>query len=215
VSDGVQPGTRIDPSLWEEFREDIEARKGAVRGHLQTELENAIRQYLSDEPDPIQEEIRDRLSRLEQSAGLTPADGGTDTCGADSHTHAPERTERVPDERPSPNAASEKKVRYLAHRLIERESLKPPEFTVPKNRLREVVKDEYGFRSDTAKRYVGHLIDHFDLRPHPHTEDKISPILVTPDRHADLVEQQREETTAEADDELDRLDDDAEVADAQ
>lgn len=58
----TQPGVRIDASLWNEFREDIKQRRGAVRGHLRTELENAIRSYIEASKGG---DITDRLRRIE------------------------------------------------------------------------------------------------------------------------------------------------------
>jgi len=199
VSDKTQPGVRIDDALWQEFREDIEARKGAVRGHLQTELENAIREYLSDQPSPVERRIDERLARLEEAAGLTPADGGaTLSDGEDTHT----REFPTPTEKPAPNTSTEKKVAYLADCLLEKEVPNTREIqTVPRDRLRDVVKDEYGFRRDTARRYVDELVAYFDLRDHPTADG----ILVTPDHHEDLVEQQRDEEHDAAADELNAL----------
>jgi hypothetical protein len=46
-----------------------------------------------------------------------------------------------------------------------------------------VIKDEYGFRRDTATQYVSDLRDHFDLVAHPNNDV----ILVTRDKRAAIV----------------------------
>lgn len=58
----TQPGVRVNESLWKEFRQDVLARKGSVRGHLKSELETALREYInaSDGGD-----THDRLRRME------------------------------------------------------------------------------------------------------------------------------------------------------
>jgi len=58
----VQPGVRIEKSVWEQFRNDVRDRRGTVRGHLRTELENAIREYVAASKGG---DINDRLRRIE------------------------------------------------------------------------------------------------------------------------------------------------------
>jgi len=59
----TQPGVRIDASLWEQFRGDVEARKGAVRGHLKHEVEAALREYINASEGG---DTHDRLNRMEK-----------------------------------------------------------------------------------------------------------------------------------------------------
>lgn len=75
----VQPGVRINESLWKEFREDIRQRRGGVRGHLRTELENAIRSYLEASKGG---DINDRLRRIENH--MEELGEGMDTLVEDS-----------------------------------------------------------------------------------------------------------------------------------
>jgi len=57
-----QIGVKVDEQLWKEFRQDVSDRKGRVHGHLKTEVETALREYInaSDGGD-----TNDRLTRLE------------------------------------------------------------------------------------------------------------------------------------------------------
>ena len=194
VTDGVQPGTRVDEQLWEQFRNAVIERHGTWRGHGRDAVETALRLYIADENEVSAVQVNRRLGRIESELGITSADGGADTLGADPHTHAPSRLDV--DERPSANAATDKKVAWLAEQVGSN-----PE-SIPRAKLREIVKDEYGFRRDTAKRYVERLIDHFDLVEHP-TAD--ADVLVSTDRREELVEQRRQELEAEADAELDEV----------
>lgn len=75
----TQPGVRISESLWQEFREDIRQRRGGVRGHLRTELENAIRSYLEASKGG---DINDRLQRIENQ--MEELGEGVDTLLDDS-----------------------------------------------------------------------------------------------------------------------------------
>lgn len=194
MSDTVQPGTKIDKELWERFREDVERRKGGVRGHVRTELENALRDYIHG-GGPTPKEFNARLQRIEAAVGVAGTDGGADTLDDAGHTHTPEPTVT---EKPSPNAPTEKKVAYLAHRVTETRAINADDpAELPRSVLRDVVKEEYGFRRDTAKRYVEELIDRFGLREHP---DPTYDYLVTEPKYEQILDEQREQTDAELDD---------------
>jgi len=60
----TQPGTMLNRSLWEEFRQDVKERHGIVRGHLRHELENAIREYINASEGG---DTHDGLRRLENN----------------------------------------------------------------------------------------------------------------------------------------------------
>jgi hypothetical protein len=192
VSDSVQPGTEVDAAVWDQFREEVKRRRGGTRGHLRTELENAIRGYIHG-GDTTPADVDERLQRIEAAVGAAPTDGGTHTATQPEHTHTRSPT---PTEKPASNTATEKKVAWLAKCI--RDNHGADFLEIPRPALVETVKDEYGFRSDTAKRYVGHLIDHFDLVDHPQNDT----ILVTEGRREELIAQRREELHDEADDKL-------------
>jgi hypothetical protein len=206
VSDRTQIGPAVDADLWRKFREDVKRRKGQVRGVLGDELETAIRQYLSDNPDVEDSErlrrIENAVARMQDQMDIVPADGGTDTSNAEPHTHAPSRIQSVIDEKPAANAATEKKVAYLAHLVSEETGLDPDEpGMIPREKLSDLVKEEYGFRRDTAKRYVGELVDHFGLKDHPAGHAQ----LVTAPKADEIRQDQREQTRDDADDKLNDL----------
>ena len=60
--DLTQPGTYINRGVWEEFRKDVKERRGGIRGHLRSELENAIQEYIDASHGG---DVNDRLRRLE------------------------------------------------------------------------------------------------------------------------------------------------------
>lgn len=188
VSNRTQIGPSIDEDLWREFRENVKERKGKVRGVLGDELENAIRSYIrhgSDKPAADRlEEMDARLQRIEGAVGTAATDGGTPSTD-DSHTHAPSRLDSP--EKPSANESTDKKLTYLADRLVEEHGNTDGTISmIPRFTIVDLVKDEYGFRSDTAKRYVKKLVDRFDLRRHPDGYNQ----LVSEERHAELVEEE-------------------------
>jgi hypothetical protein len=201
MPDRTQIGPSVDAELWQRFRENVKERKGTVRGNLGGELENAIRQYLGDEPAPAMRRFDQRLARIEDSLGVAEADGGIDTFDAPEHTHAPtEQQSTTPDEKPAANAATEKKVQWLAVQ-VEDEVTEDFQEIHPAV-LKNVVKECYGFRSDTAKRYIDELKDHFNLVENP---DDNYPTLVTESEHDRILKEQREQRKQDAEEEIDNL----------
>lgn len=200
MSDKVQLGLRVDRKLYERFKERVLERRGRWQGVGGDEMENAIRHYLrfgADKPLPDQlAEFNARLERIEGAVGTAEADGGVDTSSEQSYTHTPQST---PTERPDPQAATERKVRWLAECVIDEVVPKSKELdSVPKDTLRDIVKDEYGFRSDTAKRYVDELIDHFGLLEHPTADG----IYVSEAMQETIIERKREQAREEATEKL-------------
>jgi len=59
-----QIGVRVDKQLWKQFRQDVMERRGAVRGHLKTEVNNALRSYIQASKGG---DLDDRVRRLENS----------------------------------------------------------------------------------------------------------------------------------------------------
>lgn len=201
MSDEVQPGVKIDEGLWREFRENVKERKGGVRGHLRTEVENAIREYIRTDTTPTEQRIENRLSRIEQAVGAATTDGGTHTVDEPDHTHAP--TDDTLDEKPPANAPTDKKVQWLAQCVFDEAGNSSGDLPqVSGYALRQIVKDEYGFRRDTAKRYVDELIDYFEFVEHPKYDDQ----YCSPERHDVIVERIREKKREQADEQLDDLD---------
>jgi hypothetical protein len=194
VSDRTQIGPTVDAALWREFRENVKDRKGHTRGALGDELENAIREYIRDGSTPTERRIEKRIARIEQAVGAAPTDGGVDAFDSEEHTHAPSRLDVT--EKPSANAATDKKVAYLTECVEEKATEDPDE--LPRKLLVETVKEEYGFRSDTAKRYVEHLVEEFGLVAHP----EIDGMLVSAEKKDTLVEQRREEIKEQAEEKL-------------
>lgn len=200
MPDRTQIGPTVDAEVWQQFREDVKARKGTVRGNLGTELDRALREYLSDSPRPVEREINARLQRLEAAAGITDADGGVDISEPSEHTHAPRA---VPDEKPAANAATEKKTAWLAAAFVSEYGAgdgSPPD-QIPTAKVREFVKDAYGFRKDTAKRYVDAVIDRHGYVDHPDADG----VLQLPEVREEYLAEQREDATEDSETTMDQL----------
>jgi hypothetical protein len=175
----VQPGTEVDEATWQQFREEVERRRGGTRGHIRNELERALTAYIQG-GDATPAEIDARLQRIEAAVGAAPTDGGeaaTAPQSADTHTDI-EQTQTQPaeiDEKPDPKSTRDRKIAYLAG-CIQEYTCDDFE-TISEDDIIEIIRDEYGFRADTTKTYLEDLIDHFELVDHPLMED--TPLLVT------------------------------------
>lgn len=198
MTDKKQLGLRVDPELFKEFKQTVEERRGRWQGAGGEEMEKAMRAYIHGEITAAGgnsvEQMNARLSRIERAVGVEAADGGMHTSPPAQHTHTP--TE-APDEKPHAQAPKEKKIRWLAKRV--REDVVPSGtearmMSIAKTEVRELVKDEYSFRADTAKEYVGDLIEHFNLVSHPDNDV----VYMTEQRREQLLEERREQRRAEA-----------------
>ena len=156
----VQP-TRISKDEYIKFKQYVQDVHGKTRGHLSTEIENALREYRQpdDGAEPLTRieqdiaTIKARLAEAEADGGVaatppTPTDDG-------SHT-------RTPDEKPSENASRAKKVEYLIEQKYDREG-----GSIPIHKMISDVKEVYSFGDRTAEKYVQPLINELDAKRHP------------------------------------------------
>lgn len=197
MSDTVQPGTEVDEAVWEQFRQEVERRRGGTRGHIRNELERALRAY-NQGGDATLDDIDARLQRIEAEVGAAPTDGGeaaTSSETADTHTDI---TAVDMQEKPDPKSTRDRKVAYLAGCV---QDYTCDDFeTISESDIADIIRDEYGFRSDTAKTYLEDLVDHFDLVDHPLMPD--SPLLVTESKRDTILQAEAEK---EAEDQMQKL----------
>ena len=189
-----QPGVKIDADVWENFREEVRERHGVVRGHLKTELENALRQYSGDSGSTAID-IERRLARIEAEVGVEATDGGTDTSETAECTRTPEQSLQAPDERPHPQAATKQKVLWLADRVLDAESVAQNELSMTHaDTVRDVIQEEYDFKADTAEDYISKVTEALGLVDHPSKDV----LFVTEEKREELIEKQREQTRQQA-----------------
>lgn len=156
----VQP-TRISKDEYLKFKQWVQDVHGKTRGHLSTEIENALREYR--QPDDAAEP----LSRIEQDIATIKAqlaeaesDGGvaaTPPAPADDDSHT-----RTPAGKPSENASRAKKVEYLIEQKYDREG-----GSIPLEGILSDVKELYSFGDRTAEKYVQPVINELDAKRHP------------------------------------------------
>jgi len=156
--DTVQP-TPISKEEYIKFKQFVQDTHGKTRGHLSTEIENALREYR--QPDNQQ----DKLSRIENDVAHVKslladaeADGGSvaqTPDSDDSRTHAE-------NSKPRPNAPRSKKVEYIISQYYNLEGGKTRRSVVEKQ-----VADEFNFEQRTTKGYVDDILKELEAKKHP------------------------------------------------
>jgi len=160
--DTIQP-TPIDENEYEQFRSFVADVHGRVRGHLATELENALREYRESYygGDRLKR-IEDDIATIKSNIADAEADGG-----ATAQTPSESDSTRPRDSRkPAANQPREKKVEYLTSRYVEKRNHNKHEGNVSRGSVASVVSEEYGFSDDLHDEYTDEVFDriinHFD-----------------------------------------------------
>lgn len=154
-SNKVQPGVRINSSVWKEFRQDIQGRKGSVRGHLKSELENALEAYIDGSHGG---DTNDRLRRLESQL----EDVHEEVCGDEHECRKKKKDSDV-------GTKTERRLDEIQN-VIQREtgnSVKVHEAVV-----RQAIEEVAGHSEPTIRRYKQMLVDREMLFPTPRSESK-------------------------------------------
>lgn len=156
----VQP-TRISKDEYLKFKQYVQDVHGKTRGHLSTEIENALREYRQpdDGAEPLTR-IEQDIATIKARLAEAEADGGvaaTPPTPADDTAHT-----RTPDEKPSENASRAKKVDYLINQKYD-----PEGGSAPIDKILSDVKDIYSFGDRTAEKYVQPVINELDAKRHP------------------------------------------------
>jgi len=165
--DTTQP-TPIDKQEYEAFKNFVRDLHGKTRGHLSSEIENALREYRKSASGP------DRLTRIENDLATLKAniieaesDGGAvaSTPSDDSNT----RTRG--NAKPAANQPRTQKVEYLIGEYYDRVNCNSDGGMIVEKEIRQVVKSEYSFDTDIVDEYVddiaGELNQRHDTELHP------------------------------------------------
>jgi len=159
----IQP-TTIDRELYEQFKTFVKDTHGHTRGHLKTELENALRDYMQSDSG------EEKLTRIESDVATAVAmlseiqnDGGiaAPTPSEDNSTRARQSS------KPHPNQPRQDKLDYLLSRLIDENPVDRESGSLPKSDFKDLIKSEYDFNQDTVEEYQNKLISRLDANEHP------------------------------------------------
>jgi len=145
---------------------------GKTRGHLSTEIENALREYRK--PD----NSGDSLTRIEDDIATikaqlaAEADGGSvaappsEDC---TRTHAANSTnEDDTNSKPPANAPRMEKVAYMVNTKFDSEG-----GIASYNSIIEMVQEEFHFEERTAEKFVQPIIDELDAKRHPNNNNAV------------------------------------------
>jgi len=159
--DTTQP-TRISADEYERFKQFVEDVHGSTRGHLKTEIENALREYRQPDnsAEPIQR-IEDDIATIKAQLSEVEADGGRAVVGSAA---PPSNADTHTDGKPSPKAPRAEKVPWIVENALDGNSATP-------GTMIEVVSREFGVEDRTAEKYVQPLIDELGAKRHPENPD--------------------------------------------
>jgi len=148
MANGRKQPTPIDEEEYEKFRSFVQDVHGSTRGHLRTEIQNALREYReshygSDQLTRIENDIATLMATMahaESDGGLVPP-----TPSEGSGT----RARRL--RKPAPNQPRTDKIEYLTDTYLEKENYNKDSGDIVRKRVKEIVHEEYSFRRrDTA-----------------------------------------------------------------
>jgi len=153
-SNRIQPGTLIQQSLWEKFRNDVQTRKGSIRGHLQTEVERALREYIRGAEGG---DTHDRLKRIENDLEEIH-----EAVADDSHGQGKNKKD----------SNVSKTVENRIEKIEKRVQREAGEGTIHEAVVQEAIEDIAGYSEPTIRRYKEILTSRNILWPHPVQEKK-------------------------------------------
>lgn len=160
--DSIQP-TRISKEEYVKFKQWVQDTHGTTRGHLSTEIENALREYRK--PDTKQDtlaRIEDDIATIKANLATPESDGGTPF--AEESTPAPDNTTNpdVSTTKPQTNAARKDKVDWIVSKYYDRSGGE-----MAANAIRAHVKNEWAFDDGVVDDYVELIVDELGAERHP------------------------------------------------
>lgn len=167
----IQP-TRISKDEYRKFKQFVQDVHGTTRGHLSTEIENALREYRK--PDNSSNEltrIEDDIATLKAHL-LSEADGGsvaTPPSDDSTHAHADSgTTDNDSNRKPPANAPRTEKVNWLIGEKYDREGGSTSPAAIKKQ-----IRDAYSFGDRTAKKFVQPVINELGAKKHPDNSEVV------------------------------------------
>lgn len=156
--DTTQP-TQISKEEYAKFKQWVQDIHGTTRGHLRTEIENALREYrASDTSAEKLARIEDELTTVKEMVATPHADGGSVIESSESEsTHA-----HAADTKPNPNAPRSEKVAWIVSKYYNRDGGSTTEQVIGSQ-----IQDEFGFGDRTTEEYQELVLEALDAEEHP------------------------------------------------
>lgn len=150
--DRVQPGVKVPERLWQQFRKDVSARRGGVRGHLSAEVENALREYINASEGG---DTHDRLTEIEEAV--------TEIRAAVISGDDERETDTV-------SKRTEKRISQIISDIRE-EANRMDSDRVSEESVEAAIERHAGHTYKTLERYKSLLTNQRELFPHPTEPD--------------------------------------------
>jgi len=171
----VKQPTPIDEDEYERFKQFVEEVHGRTRGHLATELENALRHYREGYYGGNQlQRIEEDMAAIKTMMAEESADGcGTPvTASNDESAHARNTDTKT---KPAPNQPRGEKIEWLVQDVIDKNNITKNNGQISRGSCKRLVEDNYSFSDDCMSGYVddvvGEIVNMFDAEQHPETSE--------------------------------------------
>jgi len=158
----VQP-TTISKEEYIKFKQWVQDTHGTTRGHLSTEIENALREYR--QPDNSYDalaRIEDDVATIKAAVAHAESDGGTHLTAEDTRPRENTNNSGSNTNKPKPNAPRSKKVEFFVTKYYSREGGR-----ITVGSLKKLIKNEFGFQSGVIDEYVDLVVAELDAKRHP------------------------------------------------
>ncbi|UXF50757.1 hypothetical protein 7908G4G3_23 [Haloquadratum phage sp.] len=193
AKDKRQIGVKVDPDVWQQFRQDVMERHGSVRGALGIELENALIDYIQagqadDQLTRIESDVATAVAMLSEIDNSEADGGSTKPMNSDSESARARNADK-----PQPNQPRQDKLNYLLNKLLENNPCNRESGQLAKDDFTEIIKTEYNFSDDTVEEYKTNLISMLDAHEHPvHGQT-----FAWGERYEEIVDELRDEADRE------------------
>jgi len=172
--DTKQP-TPIDAEEYEKFRQFVKDVHGRTRGHLATELENALREYREGYYGGNQlQRIEEDMAAIKSMMSKESADGRgvALTPSNDESTHARNTDAKT---KPAPNQPRGEKIDWLVQDTIDKNNITNDNGQISRRTCKIIVEDNYSFSDERMGEYVdavlNRIVEKFDAEQHPQTPE--------------------------------------------
>jgi len=189
----IQP-TAVDRQLYERFKNYVEDVHGHTRGHLKTEVENALRDYMQSDAGEkqltrIEDDVATAVNMLSTIQRQSDSDGGsTSPTVSDGESARPRGLDK-----PRANQPRKDKLDYLLTKLLRDNPCDRQSGELPKSDFTEIIQTEYDFSEGTVEEYKSKLISRLDGKEHP----QHGVTVAWGERYNDIVDDLREKADEE------------------
>ena len=155
MGEDMKQPTPIDAEEYERFKQFVKEVHGRTRGHLASEIENALRSYREGYYGGNQlQRIEDDMAAIKSMMADESADGsGTPLTASDAESTRPRGSGK-----PASNQPREHKITWI----IDEMGLGGDGGNVHPNAIRKFIESEYAFSEGTVDEYIEAIVSRLD-----------------------------------------------------